>query len=187
MNYTVFDAAIPPHTPPVFAQGVMGYIGGPRAARVWTAAEWQPFHRLKQFPIYVPDILASPLPQAREAVRLALALGWSGKMTGDEQRAIIIDLETGADRLWYSLCAAEISDGGFTAVAYGSLNTVLDNAAADVLAADWVNNPIIPAGQTLHGNQYRANISFMGTTIDESLIDGWLYKRGGVGPRRKAA
>jgi len=187
MNYTVFDAAEPPSAPPVFAQGAMGYLGGPRAARAWTLDEWLPFRGLKQYGIYVPDIGADPQQQGQDAAELAVALGWSDKMAGDEQRAIIIDMETSVDAAWYKSIAAAVGARGFMPVCYGSLDTVLGNAASDVLAAEWINNPAMPAGQTLHGNQYQANVAFLGTIIDKSVIDGWLYKRGGVGPRRAVA
>jgi len=185
-SYVIFDAENPPSTAPLYAEGVMGYLGGPRAARAWTLDEWRRFSDIKQFGIYVPDIGANPLSQAREAVQLALALGWSDKMTGPEQRAIIIDLETSADAAWYDQHATEILAHGFVPVVYGSLSTVLDNAADDVLAADWNDHPAIPQGQTLRGHQYMADVSFGGTLIDYSTIDGWLYQRGGVGPRKAA-
>jgi hypothetical protein len=182
--HLVFDAATPPHTIPLHADGVMGYLGGPRATRAWTLEEWLPFHGLRQFGIYVPDVGVNPLAQGREAVQLALALGWSDKMTGPEQRAIVLDMETSADRAWYEKIAHEIDTHGFITVAYGSLSTVLGNGADDVLAADWTGVPGIPAGRTIHGGQYEANVPFGGTLIDYTDIDEWLYQRGGVGPRR---
>lgn len=185
--HITFDAANPPTAAPSDAVGVMGYLGGPRADRVWPLEEWLPFSHLKQFGIYVPDITLNPHTQGSEAVQLALALGWSSKMTGAQQRAIIIDLETRADAAWYQEIAETISSRGFMPIVYGSLSTVLDNAAADVLAADWDGQAIIPPGQTLRGGQYSAEVPFRNTLIDYSIIDEWLYLRGGVGPRRRVA
>jgi hypothetical protein len=186
-RYLIFDAENPPAIAPPHAMGVMGYLGGPRAARAWTLDEWAPFSGLRQFGLYVPDITLSPNAQGIQAVQLALGLGWSDKMTGSQQRAIVIDMETSVDAAWYKSIADSIDSRGFTSVAYGSLATVLGNAASDVLAADWKLNPAIPAGQTLHGDQYDANVPFENTVIDYSMIDGWLYQRGGVGLRRSIA
>lgn len=189
MSYhLIFDAAIPPTRPPSSAEGVMGYLGGPRAANTWSLEDWLPFAGLRQFGVYVPDVSANPLSQARQAVQLALALGWSDKMQGAEQRAIIADMETSADPGWYDKFATDVSAHGFIPVAYGSLSTVLDNAAADVIAADWNwQVPTIPPGQTFHGGQYAANKEFDNTTIDYSAFDDSLFQRGGVRARHKAA
>lgn len=184
-TYMIFDAENPPTTSPLYAYGVMGYLGGPRAARAWTLDDWLPFHDIKQFGIYVPDLSMNPLTQGQEAVQLALELGWSNKMAGDQQRAIIIDMENSANAEFYLSMANAISARGFMPVAYGSLSTVLDNAADDVLAADWNDKAVIPRGQTLHGHQYMAEVPFRGAVIDYSTIDDWLYQRGGVGPRGK--
>jgi hypothetical protein len=186
-GHVTIDAENPPASAPTAVEGVMGYLGGPRATRVWTLGDWVPFGTLKQYGIYVPDIGANPLSQGREAVQLALALGWSDKFTGAQQRAIIIDMETSANAAFYDKIATEISTHGFAPVAYGSLSTVLGNAADDVLAADWDDKAVIPPGQTVHGCQYLAQHPFKNTVIDYSVIDDWLYQRGGVGPRHKVA
>lgn len=186
-TYVIFDAENPPAAPPRYAEGVMGYLGGARAARVWTLANWLAFRDIRQFPVYVPDIGADPAQQGIEAAELAIGLGWSNKEKGAAQRAIFIDMETSADAAWYDTIASTIALRGFMPVAYGSLSTVLANAADDVLAADWNDQVAIPKGQTLHGHQYVANAAFGGTVVDYSTIDGWLYQRGGVGPRHTGA
>ena len=71
-------------------------------------------------------------------------------------------------------------------VAYGSLSTVLGNAASEVLAADWDGIPAIPPGQILHGLQYAANQKIGAATVDYDVVDGWFLGRGGVGPRHGA-
>lgn len=187
MNFhQIFDAANPPASAPLIAEGALGYLGGPRATHTWTLDQWQPFSKLRQFPAYVPDIGTNPLSQAREAVQLALALGWSDKMQGAEQRAIIVDMETSADPAWYDKFATDVSAHGFMAVAYGSLSTVLGNAADDVIAADWNwDVPTIPPGQTFHGGQYTTGVKFGGTVLDYSSFDDWLFNRGGVGKRHR--
>ena len=60
---------------------------------------------------------------------------------------------------------------------------MLANAASDVWAAAWDGEAVIPAGQTIHGHQDQANVPYAGTQVDYSVIDAWLYERGGVGPR----
>ena len=180
--YRVFDAAFPPATPPPGCQGVLGYIGGTRATHVWPAAAWLPFRALKQFPCWVPSTTDAPATSGHLAIDAARKLGWApGPTVGP--RVIVCDLETLEDRSWYALWAAEVNAGGFVPVAYGSLATVLQNAASDVWAAAWDGQVNIPAGQTIHGHQDQANVAFGGTRVDYSAIDGWLYDRGGVGPR----
>ena len=182
MLYRVFDAAYPPPAPPPGCTGVLGYIGGSRATHVWPAAAWKPFHALRQFPAWVPATTDSPAESGRFAVRAALQLGWApGPKVGP--RVIVCDLETTGDRGWYATWAGEVAGGGFTPVAYGSLSTVLANAASDVWAADWNGEAVIPAGQTLHGHQDQANVPYAGTQVDYSVVDEWLFDRGGVGPR----
>ena len=51
-----FDAEFPSASPPPLCAAVLGYIGGPRAANVWTLAEWLRFSGLRQFPAYVPTV-----------------------------------------------------------------------------------------------------------------------------------
>ena len=185
MSSILIDAAYPPPAVPVGVSGVLGYIGG-AADHVWTAHEWQPFAAIKQFPIWVADLAANPVAEGQAACKAAKALGWAAHMPAGQNRLIVIDLEAAVNRYWYARMAGTIDANGFTAVCYGSLDTVLGNAAADVLAADWDGIPSIPAGQTLHGLQYRANVSIGSATVDYDVVDAWFMARGGVGPRRGA-
>ena len=115
MLYRVFDAAYPPPAAPPGCAGVLGYIGGSRAAHVWPAKAWLPFRGLRQFPCWVPSLSDNAREAGRFAVRAARELGWApGPKVGP--RVIVIDMETLADRVWYSLCAAEVAAGGFEAV-----------------------------------------------------------------------
>jgi hypothetical protein len=180
--YRVFDAATPPETPPPGVQGVLGYIGGQRATRTWTLDDWLRFKDLKQYPGYVPDFTAQkPGPAADEACQLMRNLGWAPYQPG--RRALICDLETLNERAWYAMFAGHVFNAGFTAVAYGSLSTVLENAAEDVIVAAWDGNPALVPGQTIHGHQHTANVPFGGTVVDFSAFDDWLWARGGQGPR----
>lgn len=182
MLYRVFDAAYPPPAPPPGCTGVLGYIGGSRAAHVWPATAWKPFRNLRQFPCWVPATTDNAAEAGRFAVRAALELGWApGPTVGP--RVIVCDLEAAGNRAWYAAWAGEVAGGGFTPVVYGSLSTVLQNAASDVWAAAWDGEAVIPAGQTIHGHQDQANVPYAGTQVDYSVIDAWLYERGGVGPR----
>src|SRR5271163_4123547 len=55
-----FDAEFPPTVAPPHCTAVLGYIGGPLAARVWTLEEWDRFAGLRQFPCYVPEEAVDP-------------------------------------------------------------------------------------------------------------------------------
>ena len=175
--YRVFDAATPPVQAPPGCQGVLGYIGGKRAAHVWTLAEWQRFAVLVQFPAWVPDLTAEqPVPSAVAACHTMQSIGWAPFQAA--KRVIVCDLETDVARGWYAQFAAEVEQQGFTSVAYGSLSTVLENAAADVWVAAWDGSATLLAGQTIHAHQYAA-----GQSLDFSVADEWLFARGGQGPR----
>src|ERR1700675_22711 len=162
MSYPkIMDAAVPPLTAPAGIEGVMGYIGGPRATRVWTVAEWLRFSHLSQFPVYVPDLGADPHVQAREAVSLVTSLGWAAFMPEPVRRVIVFDTETLANRAWYAEAAAIVTVSGFMPAVYGSLAFVLENAAALVIAAAWSGGaalPPVPEGQTIAGLQWEPNV-----------------------------
>lgn len=184
-NVVTLDAAYPPPAIPRGIAGALGYIGGPLALHAWPPAAWLPFAHVRQFPVYVGDPGRDPAVQAGQAVERMFVLGWSPFLSEPARRALIVDLETGADPAWYKRFADIVTRGGYVPVVYGSASTVLGNAASDVLVADFDNVPDIPAGQTIHGHQYKADIPLMGTRVDYSVIDGWLLARGGIGPRRQ--
>lgn len=175
-----FDAARPPQTAPAGVQAVLGYVGGPRAARVWTLPEWHRFAGLIQFPCYVPDLAAHPGPQAAEAVRLTAALGWWAGL----QRAIVADTETTVSREWWAAFAGQVVGLGYIPVDYGSLSCVLGNAAALVWSARWDGIPAVPAGQTIVAHQFAAGLPCEDTQIDLSVLHPDLAAVGGRGPRR---
>jgi hypothetical protein len=184
-DFTMFDAAVPPWARPAGTVATMGYIGG-RATHTWTPQQWRPFASTRQFPAWVADLSKHPAQQADAAVAAALALGWAAHEPAPGTRAIIYDLEDQADAAWYAVAASTTALHGFTAVVYGSLSTVLQNAASDVLAAKWDDSAVIPEGQTIHGKQYKDNVQYGSTVIDYSVIDQWLMQRGGVGIRKGA-
>ena len=184
---TFIDAATPPATVPPGVGGVLGYIGGPKATRTWTLDEWLRFEHLAQLPCYVPDIMADPVAQGEAAVKVALALGWAPWQKGAGERAIVFDLELGANPSWWALLETTVADRGFVAVCYGSMSTVFGNRASYVFGAEWDDIPQIPAGQTLVGCQYRADAPFGGTEVDYSVVDEWLFLRAGGGPRYGAS
>jgi hypothetical protein len=163
----------------------MGYIGGD-AYHVWTPAEWQPFHAVRQFPCWVPDYGAGAVSEADAAAAAAIALGWAAHEPAGQTRAIVLDMETVVNRGWYASWASVIAERGFAPVCYGSLSTVLGNAAANNIVADWDDLASIPAGQTINGVQYRANVSIGANKVDYDLFGSWLMARGGVGPRKGA-
>jgi hypothetical protein len=172
-----FDAAYPPVDPPPGYAAVLGYVGGPYAENTWTLDYWQRFGQLIQFPCYVPDLDESPGDQAADAVSLCLNLGWR------PERAIVADLETEVNRAWWQIFASTVLKSGFVPVAYGSLTTVLQNAASVIWCADWNNIPEVPAGQAIWGCQDAANVAFQRTQYDSSVITAQLARLGGRGPR----
>lgn len=175
--YRVFDAAYPPAAAPPGVQGVLGYIGGGRATHQWKLTEWDRFARLVQFPCYVPDFSTETAQTAADsAVMLMKESGWAPFQT--PRRVVVVDLETLNERNWYAAFASRVETQGFTAAAYGSLSTVLENAAGDVWAAAWDGSATLMSGQTIHGHQYTAS-----NAIDYSVVDDWLFARGGQGPR----
>jgi len=180
------DAAVPPRTAPPGIEGIMGYLGGPRATRAWTVAEWVRFEHLRQFPVYVPDPGHPAATQALDAVAEAKKLGWAAFMPEPVRRVIIFDLEAESHPAWYAGVAAEVTAAGFIPAVYGSLSTVLGNAAELVIAADWTGGsalPPVPAGQTIGGLQWEPNVAFGGTMVDYSVFTPALFARGGVGAR----
>jgi hypothetical protein len=179
----IFDASKPPKSTPERCAGVMGYIGMEgRTPHVWTSAEWRVFGKIRQYPVWVPDYAYDGGANARYAVQAVTRLGWAAHEA--YPRAIIVDMETVISPQWYDDTAAGILAAGFTPVCYGSMSTVFQNRAVDVIAADYDGVASVPAGQTLHGWQYIANQPWDGTTVDYSVFDQWLMDRGGVGPRK---
>jgi hypothetical protein len=172
-----FDAKNPPSKPPEHCDAVFGYIGGKDSARIWTHDEWLRFEHLRQFPIWVPDYTLSPVAQARAAANTAHSMNWH------DGRAIITDSETEANPGWYNAFATQLRDEHFIAVDYGSLSTVLGNAASYVIVAAWDGVADIAPGQTIEGEQYAADVAFDGTQIDLSVISDELLHHGGIGPR----
>ena len=181
--WKVFDAAFPPATAPPGAQAVLGYIGRPGfMPHVWTAAEWDRFADLRQFPAAVPDFANDPKVEAAWFADAMKALGWEAHAV--PARVLLVDEETRSqDAAWYQMFAAELVDVGFVAVEYGSLSTVLANSAYDVWAADWDGIPQLVPGQTEQGKQYKAGVPWQGTMIDLSVVDDWLWERAGRGAR----
>ena len=190
MSYPkIMDAAVPPATAPAGIEGVMGYIGGPRATRTWTVAEWLRFQHLRKFPLYVPDLSVSPLNQAADAVARAKSLGWAAFMPEPERRVIVFDTEALVNRSWYAAAAAHVVSEGFIPADYGSLSVVLGNAAELVIAAAWSGGdalPAVPAGQTIAGLQWEPNVAVETTLVDYSVFLPSLFARGGTGPRHGA-
>ena len=175
--YRCFDAAFPPATAPPGCSAVLGYIGrNGYTPHVWTLPEWDRFAHLIQFPAYVPDPSENPKAAAVRATQAMRDLGWAPWQ--DARRVVVFDLETLILPAWYQQAAAEVAQQGYAACAYGSESTILANAAADVWLAAWNGNPVLEPGQTIHAHQY-ANAG----PFDVSVVDDWLFARGGQGPR----
>ncbi|MBA0084986.1 MAG: hypothetical protein HRJ53_08320 [Acidobacteria bacterium Pan2503] len=180
--HKAFDAAFPPLSAPIGCSIAIGYIGGKRATNVWTLQEWKRFALLRQIPVYVPDLtLEKPADAAVNACDAARSLGWAPDQRPN--RVIVCDLETSIDRSWYAQFTYTVAHEGFQAVAYGSLSTVLENAASDVWVAAWDGSAALLAGQTIHGHQWAADVPWQGTTVDLSVCDDWMWDGAGRGPR----
>jgi hypothetical protein len=172
-----FDAEFPPVTAPPHCTAVLGYIGGPRAARVWDLEEWDRFAHLRQFPAYVPDTTGYPIEQAVDAVALMRARGWR------RTRALIADLETSADPDWWDLFASQVRSLEQLPVAYGSASTVFRNSAANYWVAQWDDIPELDQAPYVEATQYAAGIPWDGTRIDLSVMTDDLLRHGGEGRR----
>lgn len=182
--HKVFDASIPPDVAPPGADGVLGYVGRPgRTPHVWTPGEWRRFEHLRQFPAWLPDLGADPLADAIAAVDAVQALGWA-RMPEPDTRLILLDGEAAQFPAWYAGWEAHVHALGYYPVDYGSLFYVGANFARDVWAADWNDVAQLPPGESIGGEQYRANVAWRGTSIDLSVITAGLFARGGIGPRR---
>jgi hypothetical protein len=174
----VFDAAYPPRTAPSSCSGVLGYIGGGRAYRTWTLADWEPFVNLKQFPCWVPKGTENAVADAKNAVDKANQLGWVSK---GGSRVIICDLETLEVPSWYHSWAMQVNAMGYYSVAYGSASTIDKNKATNVWIAQYNGAQSLPTDT--HAHQYAENVKFSTTEVDYSIIDDWMFDRGGVGRR----
>lgn len=181
--FKCFDAAFPPASAPPGANAVLGYVGRPGfTPHVWTPDEWRRFSHLRQFPAWLPDFTQDPRTDAQAAVDAVEKLGWA-KMKEPDTRLILLDGEAATFMPWYTPWADQVINLGFYPADYGSLSTVLGNAAYDVWAADWDGIPELVPGQTTHAKQYAAGINWQGTQIDLSVLDASTLARGGVGPR----
>ena len=171
--HKVFDASYPPTLSRGSCEGVLGYIGRPGyTPHVWTPEEWNRLYHLVQFPCWLPDFSVHAGIEADLIAATLNNYGWHG-----DGLAVIIDYETRGlpEAPWHAnLADALAQKHGFTAVAYGSLLTVVQTEANHLWAADWDGNPRLdPAGQTVHAHQYLA-----GTAYDLSVADDWLMSHG---------
>jgi hypothetical protein len=176
-----FDAAYPPASVPAGCTAVLGYMGG-AALNVWAPQEWLPFAHLRQFPCWVCDTAADPVAQAQAASQAASDLGWGA--SPKYRRAIVADMETTVDMLWWEKFADQIVRDGRQPVCYGSLSTVVGNRAGIVWAADWDDVAALTGGKTVEAVQYRADVPYGNTLIDLSVVSAELLELGGEGPRR---
>jgi hypothetical protein len=180
--HRAFDAAYPPPTAPPGCSIAIGYIGGQRAANIWTLNDWKRFAYLRQIPVYVPDFAREdPKTAAETACSGMLRFGWAPDQVPN--RVVVCDLETSTERAWYAQFAYTVAHHGFVSVAYGSLSTVFENAASDVWVASWNGSPMLLDGQTVHAHQYQADVPFAGTSVDYSVCDDWMWNAAGQGAR----
>lgn len=176
-----FDASTPPASTPPNCSAVLGYIGRPaHTPHVWTPAEWQRFKSLVQLPCWVPDLTQHA---SVEAIAILAALKEAGWPSGGASLApaVIIDYETAGmtEAEWHAELADVLGHGGINTVAYGSLSTIMQVAAAHVWVADWDGTQQLdPAGQTVMAHQYAADIPYDGTKVDYSVVTQWLIARG---------
>lgn len=181
--YKQFDAAFPPGSIPPGCQLAAGYIGRPGfTPHVWTPEEWQPFKNIRQIPIWVPDLTASPDSEAIAACEAAEKLGWHKRIS--PIRTIVFDLETAEVPGWYQALAAQVTYQGFVACAYGSLSTVLKNGPLVTWSADWDGIfQIDQGGPTIEASQFSADQPFENTQVDYSACSQWWFNHAGEGAR----
>lgn len=176
--YRCFDAANPPDSTPPGCAAALGYVGAPgRAYHIWTTAEWHAHPGTQQFPAWVPNLANHPVNEAGDILTAMHQAGW----TPGHLFAAVIDYETTgfAAAGWHSALTQSLGRFNVDGIAYGSESTVVQTEAAHLWVAKWDGvQELDPAGQTVHGHQYAANVPYGGTVVDYSVVDTWLMSRG---------
>lgn len=181
--YRIIDAAFPPLEVPPGTDGVLGYVGEVGfTPHVWTVAEWDRFAELGQFPAWLPNLSLPADVDADNAIAAVQALGWAVEPK-PFTRAVVLDLETGKYPDWSLEWGTRVARRGYWPDDYGSMSTLLGNAAYDYWAADWDGIPLLQPGKRINGDQYAAGIAWENTTIDVSVVDLELWNRRGRGRR----
>lgn len=178
----MFDASIPPASPPAGFAAVAGYIGG-NTPHVWKPGEWAAFGRLRQFPIWVGAGRTDGHGDGHAAVTAALALGWAPGRP--ERRAIICDVEAEENPGYLDDFAGVVWDGGFQTFVYESLAAVPGNPGKEgIWLADWDGIADLPPLAAVLAHQYRPDVPYLNTQIDLSVVTDTFLAHGGQGPRR---
>lgn len=181
--HKVFDAATPPASIPPGCEGVLGYVGGARATRIWTGGDWAPFADLGQFPCWVPPVDSDPVTEAAGAVAAVKELGWAAFVPEPNTRVIVADLEVTDNPAWWERFANAVELAGFIAVAYLSFSAAAAEFATDLWEAHWDVVPRLDSGQTIHAKQFQAGVPYGNGFVDLSVADEWMMARAGRGPR----
>jgi hypothetical protein len=180
--YRMFDASQPPGQPYPGSAAVAGYIGG-NTPHVWTLAEWQRFHDLRQFPIWVGAGRTDGAADGQAAAAAAHALGWAPNRP--DRRTIIVDVEALAMRAYLDAFSAPVWQAGYQTVVYESASAVRHNPPKEgIWVALWDDQADIPPGAAIIGHQYQPDVPFDGTQVDLSVIDDTFLVHGGQGPRK---
>ena len=146
----MWDAAWPPASPPK-VDAVAGYIGPAGATpHIWTEQEWADSLRRSgaryKLPIYVtvPPTIRDPRVAAR------FCLDWATRHGQPKGTLIALDYETAVSD-WEVPFDAEIVQGGYRTVLYGTRRTVLQNPrpSGGYWTATWNNIPHLDAGASI--------------------------------------
>ena len=182
----VVDASTPPTSAadlPADVAGIMGYLGANgRTPHMWTVQEWDRFAHLLQMGIWVADLTANPVDQAKAAAEAAHQLGW---FRGD-RRGILLDFEASADPAFIGEMGLKLREDGYVPIGYESTGVLNANPRLDgIVLARPGTPPTVPAGQLLIGSQYRWDVILPGGgKVDLDVFDSSARHLFGRGPRK---
>lgn len=145
-------------------RAVGGYLGGPRAARQWTVADWERFPHNRKLPIWVGGF--SGHDEGAQAVRELR------KLRVPRGCYTVLDLEMRVDRTYVEAYGKVLHDAGYKVFVYGSASTVFQNPH---LNGYWVadyrgTGPFMYNHSHVRMTQYRS-----GDKYDGSSIKTWTY------------
>ena len=178
------DASIPPAFAgelPKGTEAILLYLGDKnRTPHVATRDEWTRFEHLLQMGIWVADLNANPVAQAKAAADAAHALGFTRNIRG-----ILGDFEATADPAWIGEWGLQVRQDGFIPLAYESAGVLAANPRLDgVVLAQPNDPPTVPAGQLIVGRQYRWGVQAGPGVVDLDVFDSSVRHLFGRGPRK---
>lgn len=168
--YKMADAAYPDGaTLPVGFYAAAGYIGGERAAHVWSKRDWVRLGRIRKLPIWVPSNTSDGEDDGFAALRVLYDLGVP------RGNAVAYDKETDVNPEQVRKFERVMNRYGYRAWCYGSASTVFRNAAACYWVADYTEVPFMYTHPGVRATQYANDLKSGGLTYDASTVKRWSY------------